>query len=165
MTIIGNFSVMTFEQLKARCTHETDYYHPSWDQAKGVVRLACPWAGKLRAERGDLVRVEHDGRSAVYILKMSPHLADDAIALDYDQQKQLRLLDLEKPPSIKIRKAGRFGTLSYLWKHVDPAIRFPFRISIWLTIAGLFAGAAAGPMLINGMEEIRAMAAMMASSQ
>ncbi len=147
-----NFSVITFEQLKARCNHDTDFYDPSWDQAKGVIRLACPWAGKLGAERGDLVRVEHDGRSAVYILKMSPHLAEDTLALDYDQQKQLRLLDLKKPATVQLRKARRFGTVSYLWKHIDPAIRFPFRISIWLTVAALFAGAAAGELVVSGVK-------------
>jgi len=84
-----DFKVISFEQLKRHCTHEADFYDPSWDQAKGVVRAAPKQGERLGAERGDLIRVSHGRRRAVYILKMSPHLAEDTIALDYDQQKQL----------------------------------------------------------------------------
>ncbi len=157
-----DFKVISFEQLKRHCTHEADFYDPSWDQAKGVVRAAPKQGERLGAERGDLIRVSHGRRRAVYILKMSPHLAEDTIALDYDQQKQMGVLDLNGLAPISMRKA-RFGTFSYLWKHVDPAIRFPFRISIWLAVVGVLAGAAAGPLVMNSLRGIEALAGLTAS--
>lgn len=150
--------VISFEQLKRQCTHEVDFYDPSWDQAKGVIRVARARGERLGAERGDLVLVSHGRRSAVYILKMSPHLAEGMIALDYDQQKQMGVLDLPGPAPISMRRA-RFGTFTYLWKHIDPAIRFPFRISIWLVIVSAAAGAAAGPMVVASFQGIQSLAA------
>lgn len=155
------FTVLSFEQLKLRCTHETDFYDPSWDQAKGVIRLACGWSKRLKAERGDLLRVRHRGRSAVYVLKMSPHLGEEALALDYDQQKQLGLLDAGgHAVPISIRKAGRFSTLRYLWSHIDPSIRLPFQISVWLAIFSFAAGAFAGEIFGRTVEGVRTFAAM-----
>ena len=149
MSTVPLFNVISFEQLKRlnEDSNMKDYYEPTWDQTKGVIRMAIVWSERLGAERGDLVNVEVNGRSATYTLKMSSFLTADTIALDYDQQKQLGLLNLNAPVPLKLKKAGQFGTFSYLWKHVDPAIRLPFRISIWLAIIAVVAGSAVGFMI------------------
>ena len=145
MSISQPFTVISFEDLKRRndTSNSPDYYEPTWDQAKGVVRLAIAWGDRLGATRGDLVKITHQGRTATFTLKMSSLLSAEEIALDYDQKRQLGLLNAEAPTHLKMRRA-RFGTFSFLWKHVDPAIRLPFQISIWMALLGLIAGAILG---------------------
>jgi len=106
--------------------------------------MAVSWGDELKATRGDLLKVKHTGRSAVYVFKASSHLTADTIALDYDQKRQLGLVGISMPVEISVKKAGRSGTFAYLWKHVDPAIRLPFKISIWLTAIGTLVGCLIG---------------------
>lgn len=146
MAKIQPFSIISFEDLRKRNEEaaKKDYYKPDWDQGKGVIRMANVWGERLGAERGDLIKVTHKGLTATYTLKMSPFLTADVVALDYDQQRQLELVRLKEPVSLRISRSGHLGTFSFLWKHVDPSIRLPFRISIWLTLIGLVVGAMLG---------------------
>jgi hypothetical protein len=137
-------NVISFEQLKTQMVQAfpESSYDPSWDQTRGVIRLPRQLSDELAVERGDFIKVSHRGARATYTCKVSPALDAGTIALDYDQQRQLKLHDRKGPATIRIRRGRKSAIFSYLWKHVDPGIRFPFRISIWMAIVGALAGSA-----------------------
>ena len=146
------FRILTFAGLAKRAG---EGYDPERGDGKGVVRLSSAWGEKLSAERGDLIRVWSKRSSRIYTLKMSPHLEDDEIALGYEQRVQLRIERRSKlyERELKVDKA-RWGTLSYLWHHIDPAIRFPFRISVGLFVLGVLLGALASYILEHSISPL-----------
>jgi len=145
------FRILTFAGLAKRAG---EGYDPERDEGKGVVRLSPAWGDKLSAERGDLIRVSSKQCSRIYTLKMSSHLEDDELALGYEQRVQLRIERRSKVYERKLKVAkARWGTLSYLWHHIDPAIRFPFRISLALFGLGVLFGALASYMLEHSFWE------------
>jgi hypothetical protein len=141
------FRVVTFTAL-AKKTPSSQMYDPARDDGRGIVRLSGEWGRKLNVGRGELVRVTSERCSRVYMLRMSASLDDDEIALGYDQRVELGIVgqgyEPERKRELEVRKAPwAWGTLRYLWQHIDPAIRFPFRISVALFALGVVLGAVA----------------------
>jgi hypothetical protein len=155
--MLQTFRVTTFAGLAKKPGGQS--YDPGRDDGKGVVRLSTSWGRKLGAERGDLVRVSSKRCSRVYTLKMAAQLEDNEIALGYEQRAQLGIARQPGPVNereLDVRKA-RWGTLPYLWHHIDPAIRFPFRISAWLFTLGVGLGAIASYLLEHSITSLLTM--------
>jgi len=136
------FRIVTFAGLAKR--NPSQGYDFEHDDGKGVVRLSPSWGKKLATDGGALIRVASTRCSRIYTLKMSSHLEDDEIALGYEQRVQLGIerRGREYEPELSVQNA-RWGAPRYLWHHIDPAIRFPFRISVWLFTLGVVPGAIA----------------------